>query len=51
VCSGAASEGKFKLDVLLGRELVSSAVEKTVIAFGCGLGHETIDLAKPGEIE
>jgi hypothetical protein len=51
VCSGAAFEGEFKLDILLGRGLVSSAVGKTVIAVGCGPGHETIELAKPGAIE
>jgi hypothetical protein len=46
VCFGAAFEGGSKLDVLPGRELACSAVGKIVNDFGCGLGHETIELAK-----
>ena len=48
VCSGEAFKGKSKLEVLLGRQLVSSAKGKTVIDFGCGEGLEAIELAKIG---
>jgi hypothetical protein len=40
--------GRVQLDVLPGRELAGSAVGKIVNDFGCGLGHETIELAKYG---
>jgi len=48
VCSGETFKGKSKLEILLGKDLVGSAAGRTVIDFGCGEGHEAIELAKIG---
>jgi SAM-dependent methyltransferase len=48
VCSGEVFKGKSKLEMLLGRDLVCTAIGKTVIDFGCGEGHEAVELAKLG---
>jgi SAM-dependent methyltransferase len=47
-CSGAAYEGKSKLDVLLGAELLKRISGKVVIDFGCGEGVEAVELARRG---
>jgi SAM-dependent methyltransferase len=47
-CTGAAYDGKSKLEILLGRELLRTAIGKTVVDFGCGEGNESIELAKLG---
>ena len=47
-CTGAAYQGKSKLEILLGRDLLRTAIGKTVIDFGCGEGNESIELAKLG---
>ena len=47
-CSGSAYEGKSKLDVLLGEELLGNIAGKVVIDFGCGEGTEAIELARRG---
>jgi SAM-dependent methyltransferase len=47
-CSGKAYEGKSKVLVLLGPELVADTIGQTVIDFGCGEGSEAVELAKFG---
>jgi len=41
-------EGKSKMRVLLGEELLRLVQDKTVIDFGCGNGLATLDLARAG---
>lgn len=43
-----AYRGKSKLDVLLGPRFFQDIKDKTVIDFGCGLGHESIEMAQRG---
>ena len=47
-CAGSAYEGKSKLDVLLGEDLLGKIAGKVVIDFGCGEGAEAMELAKRG---
>jgi SAM-dependent methyltransferase len=46
--NGRAYEGKSKLRVTLGDDLLSLIRDKSVIDFGCGDGLETLDLARHG---
>ena len=45
---GSAYAGKSKVRVLLGDAIMDSIRGKDVIDFGCGDGHETIELAQAG---
>lgn len=45
---GSAYIGKSKLEVLLGPGIWDAVRGKTVIDFGCGAGHEAIELAQHG---
>lgn len=45
---GSNYAGKSKLDELLGRDFLDNIESKTVIDFGCGEGHETVDMARRG---
>lgn len=45
---GSAYEGKSKVRVSLGDELLAMIQDKTVIDFGCGDGVATLDLARMG---
>ncbi len=47
-CSGAAYEGKSKLDILLGPQLLAKIRGKVVVDFGCGEGAEAVELAQRG---
>jgi SAM-dependent methyltransferase len=47
-CTGSAYEGKSKLDLLLGEELLGKIAGKVVIDFGCGEGAEAVELAERG---
>jgi SAM-dependent methyltransferase len=47
-CSGSAYEGRSKLEVLLGRELLGRISGKVVADFGCGEGAEAIEMAQRG---
>jgi 2-polyprenyl-3-methyl-5-hydroxy-6-metoxy-1,4-benzoquinol methylase len=44
--TGAAYFNKSKLHVLLGAELLDALKDKVVIDFGCGDGHEAIEIAQ-----
>jgi len=46
--SGAAYEGKSKIEVLLGEQVLRELRGKVVVDFGCGDGYEAIELAKKG---
>jgi SAM-dependent methyltransferase len=46
--SGAAYEGKSKVEVLLGEQVLRELYGKVVVDFGCGDGHEAIELARIG---
>jgi SAM-dependent methyltransferase len=46
--SGSAYDGKSKIRVSLGDDLLTSIRDKTVIDFGCGDGVATLDLARHG---
>lgn len=46
--SGSAYEGKSKLAVLMGDELLTSFAGKVVIDFGCGEGTEAVEMARRG---
>jgi 2-polyprenyl-3-methyl-5-hydroxy-6-metoxy-1,4-benzoquinol methylase len=46
--SGSAYDGKSKIRVSLGDELLTLIRDKTVIDFGCGDGIATLDLARNG---
>jgi SAM-dependent methyltransferase len=46
--SGSAYEGKSKISVSLGDDLLALVRDKTVIDFGCGDGLATLDLARHG---
>lgn len=43
---GSAYDGKSKLRVLLGDELLREVAGRSVIEFGCGEGKETVELAQ-----
>jgi SAM-dependent methyltransferase len=45
---GRAYQGRSKLDVLLGKELWTRVAGRTVLDFGCGAGHEAVELAQRG---
>ena len=45
---GSAYSGKSKARVLLGDRLIDSLRGKIVLDFGCGTGHEAIDIAHAG---
>ena len=45
---GSAYAGKSKLATLLGEELLAQLKGKTVVDFGCGEGHEAIEMAHRG---
>ncbi len=45
---GDAYEGKSKLDELLGPRFWADVEGKTVVDFGCGEGHEAVELAQRG---
>ena len=45
---GSAYIGKSKLEVLLGSSIWDDVRGKTVIDFGCGAGHEAIEIAQHG---
>jgi SAM-dependent methyltransferase len=45
---GSAYDGKSKLRVLLGEEIMSLLRDKDVIDFGCGAGAEAIEMAVAG---
>lgn len=45
---GRAYRGRSKLDVLLGEELWTRIVGRTVLDFGCGAGLEAVELAQRG---
>src|SRR5664279_1116657 len=45
---GSLYQGKSKLRMTLGDDLLSLVRDKTVIDFGCGEGHESLDLARNG---
>jgi SAM-dependent methyltransferase len=47
-CSGSAYANKSKLLTLLGPDLPQKIAGKTVVDFGCGEGHEAIELAALG---
>jgi SAM-dependent methyltransferase len=47
-CSGAAYVGKSKLRVLFGPDFFSRLDGKVVIDFGCGDGHDSIEIANSG---
>jgi SAM-dependent methyltransferase len=47
-CSGSVYEGKSKLKILLGDEILSKISGKTVIDFGCGQGDEAVEMAQGG---
>lgn len=47
-CAGTAYEGKSKLNILLGEELLGKIAGKVVIDFGCGEGAEAVELAERG---
>lgn len=42
---GSAYRGKSKLRVLLGDDLLGRVVGKTVLDYGCGVGHEALEIA------
>ena len=46
--NGSAYDGKSKIRVLLGEDLLTLVRDKTVIDFGCGDGVATLDLARLG---
>ena len=46
--SGSTYDGKSKIGVLLGSDLLALIRDKTVIDFGCGDGVATLDLARHG---
>src|ERR1035437_6126791 len=46
--SGSAYDGKSKVRVSLGDDLMALIKDKTVIDFGCGDGLATLDLARGG---
>jgi len=46
--NGSAYEGKSKLRMTLGEDLLSLIRDKTVIDFGCGEGLESLDLVRNG---
>jgi len=46
--NGSAYEGKSKLRIALGDDLLTLIRDKIVIDFGCGEGLETLDLARHG---
>lgn len=46
--SGSAYDGKSKVSVSLGADLLTVIRDKTVIDFGCGDGVATLDLARSG---
>lgn len=45
---GAAYAGKSKLRVLLGAEMLREIQGKSVVDFGCGDGHEAVEMAREG---
>ena len=47
-CSGAAYSGVSKVEAVFGPQIWAELVGKTVTDFGCGEGHEAVDLAKHG---
>src|SRR5277367_3337039 len=46
--SGSAYDGKSKIRISLGDDLLTLIQDKTVIDFGCGDGVATLDLARHG---
>ncbi|MGH9377250.1 MAG: class I SAM-dependent methyltransferase [Terriglobia bacterium] len=46
--SGKAYQGRSKLKVLLGAEIIDSLRGKWVIDFGCGEGEEAVEIAREG---
>lgn len=47
-CSGAAYQGRSKLEVLLGPQIWTRVSGKVVLDFGCGYGDEVIEIARHG---
>lgn len=47
-CSGAAYQGRSKLEVLFGPSIWTHVSGKTVLDFGCGSGEQTIEMARHG---
>jgi SAM-dependent methyltransferase len=45
---GSAYAGKSKLEVLLGQRVWNAIGGKTVLDFGCGAGHQAVELAQHG---
>ena len=46
--TGAVYEGQSKIKMLLGEEILRDVCGKVVVDFGCGDGHEAIELARNG---
>lgn len=47
-CSGAAYQGRSKLEVLFGPQIWTQISGKVVLDFGCGYGEEAIEMARRG---
>lgn len=47
-CDGSAYAGNSKLEVLFGKGIWQEIAGKTVIDFGCGTGHEALEMAARG---
>lgn len=47
-CTGSVYQGKSKLAILLGENLLAKIRGKTVIDFGCGEGDEAVEMAQKG---
>jgi SAM-dependent methyltransferase len=49
--SGAAYAGKSKIKTLLGEQVLAELRDRVVVDFGCGDGHEAIELAQNGAVK
>src|SRR5215472_984344 len=49
--SGAAYAGKSKIKILLGEQVLRELRGNVVVDFGCGDGHEAVELAQNGALQ